>query len=118
MEVPQQLEDSGAFIFVTPEYNGSISSGLKNFIDVFAKKPFDGKPIGVATGSTGMMGGIRAAHQLQQIILAISAYPQPQILTVAQMDKQLDENEKVINESFNKSLERFLTAFLGFAKRF
>jgi NAD(P)H-dependent FMN reductase len=54
VDVQQRLEDSGAFIFVTPEYNGGILSELKNFIDVFAKKPFDGKPIGVATGSTGI----------------------------------------------------------------
>jgi NAD(P)H-dependent FMN reductase len=64
------------------------------------------------------MGGIRTGYQLQQIILSISGYPKAQMLIAAQMDKQLDENENVINESFNKSLERLLTAFLGFTERF
>ena len=51
------LKESDGIIFLTPEYNGSFSSGLKNFIDVFAKEGFRGKPIGVATGSVGYMGG-------------------------------------------------------------
>jgi hypothetical protein len=68
---------SDGIIFLTPKYNGSFSSDLKNFIDVFAKEGFLGKPIGVATGSTGAMGGVRAANQLQQVILSLFAYPQP-----------------------------------------
>lgn len=112
------LKDSDGLIFLTPEYNGAISSGLKNFIDVFAKDAFEGKPIGVATGSVGAMGGIRAAYQLQQTILSISAYPIPQMLTVGKMDKVLDEQGNIIDEKFSISIKRFLEAYLGFVKKF
>lgn len=111
------LMASDGFIFLTPEYNGSISSGLKNFIDVFAKDPFIGKPIGVATASTGALGGIRAAYQLQQIILSIFGYPIPQMLTVGNMDKVLDEKGMVLDEDFQKRLDSFLKAYLSFVAK-
>ncbi len=111
------LDSSDGLIFLTPEYNGAISSGLKNFIDVFAKKPFEGKPIGVATGSTGALGGIRAAYQLQQTILSIFGYPIPQMLTVGHMDKVIDENGKVMEDTFQVRLEFFLKSYLTFAEK-
>jgi NAD(P)H-dependent FMN reductase len=116
-EIFNQLEAADGFIFVTPEYNGSISSGLKHFIDFYAKKPFEKKPIGVATGSTGMMGGIRAAHQLQLNILACFAYPIPQMLLSGQMDKTLSENGTVLDESYGGKVDIFLNAYVEFAKK-
>lgn len=113
----EQLKAADGLIFLTPEYNGAISSGLKNFIDVFAKDPFAGKPIGVATASTGILGGIRAAYQLQQSILSIFGYPIPQMLTVGEMDKNLDEQGEVIQVSFQPKLDRFLEAYLDFVKK-
>ena len=97
-EIQDMLMKSDAFVFVTPEYNGSISSGLKHFIDLFAKKPFEHKPIGVATGSTGAMGGTRAAHHLQLSILACFAYPIPEMLMVPTMDKTLSEDGEILDE--------------------
>lgn len=111
------LKNSDGLIFLTPEYNGSISSGMKNFIDVFAKDPFNGKPIGVATASTGALGGIRAAYQLQQIILSIFGYPHPQMLTVGNMEKVLDEHGVVLDAVFQKKIDSFLEAYLGFVKK-
>ena len=112
------LEETEAFIFVTPEYNGNISSGLKNFVDVYAKAPFDGKPIGVATGSTGGMGGIRAAYQLQHLILCSFGYPYPHMLLTAHMDKVLRENGDISDTAYGEKLNVYLDKFLLFAGKF
>ena len=109
---------SDGLIFLTPEYNGAMSSGLKNFIDVFAKDAFDGKPIGVATVSVGASGGIRAAYQLQQTILSVLAYPIPRMLTVGNVEKVLDESGKVIDYKFQIKLDEFLDSYLGFVSKF
>ena len=69
IQVAEKLQNSNAIIFVTPEYNGGISGSLKVFIDFFSKHEFANKPIGVATVSTGALGGIRAAYQWQNPIL-------------------------------------------------
>lgn len=118
LAIAEQLQQSTALIFLTPEYNGGISSALKSFIDTFGKAEFAGKPIGVATASTGAMGGVRAAYQLQQTILALQAYPQPQMLMAGEVTKQLDENGVVINPDFAPKIEAYAKALLGFAARF
>lgn len=116
-DAKEKLDASDALIFVTPEYNGSISSSLKNFIDLFAKAPFSGKPIGVATASAGAKAGIRAAYMLQQIILSIFAYPQPTMLMVPEVQDKFDEKGKLIDESFEKDFNRFLDAYLEWAPK-
>jgi NAD(P)H-dependent FMN reductase len=108
---------SDGIIFLTPEYNGSFSSGLKNFIDVFAKQGFRDKPIGVATGSTGAMGGVRAAYQLQQVILSLFAYPQPQMLTVGEMQNKFDESGELVDENFRNRFEGYIDKFLEFTTK-
>jgi NAD(P)H-dependent FMN reductase len=110
----ETLQASDGIIFLTPEYNGSFSSGLKNFIDVFAKEGFRGKPIGVATGSTGAMGGVRAAYQLQQVVLSLFAYPQPQMLTVGEMQHRFDETGEIIDDAFRPHFEGYVNKFIQF----
>jgi NAD(P)H-dependent FMN reductase len=112
------LKNGTSIIFVTPEYNGMYTSALKNFMDVFGRAEFAGKPIGVATASTGAMGGMRAALHLQQSILAIQAYPQPQILLSAEVNKQLDEEGNYHNDSYPLKLNTFLDAFIKFSEKF
>lgn len=116
--ISNELLNSIGFIFVTPEYNGGISASLKNFIDTFGRPEFAGKPIAVASVSSGNLGGIRAAMSLQQLILAIQAYPQPQMLTVGNVEEQLNQLGEIINPGFEKQLDSFVDAFIGFAKRF
>ncbi|MBS3753645.1 MAG: NAD(P)H-dependent oxidoreductase [Anaerolineales bacterium] len=113
--IMETLKASDGMIFLTPEYNGSISSGLKNFIDVFAKDGFRGKPIGVATGSTGSKGGVRAAYHVQRIILSIFAYPQPQMLLVGEMQHKFDETGRLVDKDFKPVFERFVDQFIQFS---
>ncbi len=117
-KIAEQLAETDGFIFLTPEYNGGITSSLKNFIDTFAKAPFEGKPIGVAACSAGAMGGMRAAMQLQQTILAIFAYPQPQMLLVGRMTNVFDPHGTLLDLDFAPKFNGFIDSFVKFAKRF
>jgi NAD(P)H-dependent FMN reductase len=117
LTLKEDLMKTDAFLFLSPEYNGAISSGLKNFIDVYAKAPFTHKAIGVVTGSTGAMGGIRAAYQLQQTILSIHGFPHPNMLTVGKMDQVLDEEGKILSAAYAENQQTFLKAFLDFAEK-
>src|SRR6204780_1111349 len=81
----EMLQASSAVLFVTPEYNRSISGVLKNAIDVgsrpYGKSSFLGKPIGVVSNSPGPLGGVSAAMNLKQILpgYAGSIMGQPEI---------------------------------------
>ncbi len=66
-----------ALLFVTPEYNASVSAVLKNTIDwlsrPYAAEPgvsaFDHKVAAVMASSPGALGGLRALVHLRQILM-------------------------------------------------
>jgi NAD(P)H-dependent FMN reductase len=63
------------------------------------------------------MGGIRAAYQVQQVILSLFAYPQPQMLTVGKMGDKFDERGDLIDEDFRDRFEGFVDHFLAFTTK-
>ena len=60
-----KLEEFDAFIFVTPEYNHSISGSLKNALDSVATE-FNHKVAGIV--NYGADKGVRAAEHLRHIL--------------------------------------------------
>ncbi len=112
--ISDRLQNADAIIFVTPEYHGSFSGVLKNTLEYFWSE-FSKKPIGVATASSGKMGGINASSQLQHVVLSLGAYPVPLKLLVPGIDNAFDESNKPRNEQLKKSVNKFLNEFLWFA---
>jgi NAD(P)H-dependent FMN reductase len=103
------LNNSDAFIWVSPEYNGSYTAALKNFIDHFPKQAFYRKPVGVVSVSAGALGGIRGAMNMQELALAVQGYALPQMLLVPQVTSKFDAAGALTDESFNKQLSLFVT---------
>jgi NAD(P)H-dependent FMN reductase len=104
-----------AFILVTPEYNGSYTSAMKNLLDHFPKQHH--KPFGIVTASPGALGGMRAAMQLQQLVFALFGIGSPYMLVTPQVDKKFDAEGNLLDENFRKSVDQFLTEFLWLAER-
>jgi NAD(P)H-dependent FMN reductase len=116
VEFRSKLNDAQAIIFVSPEYNGSYSPQLKNAIDYLPKSTYQKKAIGVASVSDGALGGIRAALQLQQLVLALFAYPMPYMLTVPHVTDLFDHKDKLNDENFAKRIDNFLKEYIWFAE--
>jgi NAD(P)H-dependent FMN reductase len=106
------LQKSDAFIWVSPEYNGSYTPALKNFIDHFPKQAFYRKPVGVVSVSMGTLGGIRGALNMQELALAVQAYALPQMLLVPQVTNKFDTIGTITDELFNKQLNLFVTELI------
>jgi NAD(P)H-dependent FMN reductase len=102
-----------AFVLISPEYNGSYSAVMKNLLDHFPK--FNRKAFGIVTYSTGALGGMRAAHQMQQMICAFFGVPCPHMLLIGSVDKKIDENGQKTDESLNRSLDNFTNEFMWLA---
>ena len=111
-----RIQESDGFLFISPEYNGSYTAALKNAVDYLKEKEFAEKVIGVVSVSTGMLGGIRAALAMQQLVLGIGAYPIPQMLPVAQVSQRFDENGEVLDPLFGKNIRQFLDSFFWLAE--
>jgi azobenzene reductase len=108
------LNESDALIFVSPEYHGSFPGVLKNALDHFWKE-YNKKPIGVATASSGKMGGINASSQLQQVILSLGAYALPLKLLVPEIQLAFAESLEPTSPSLVSSANKFVDEFLWFA---
>lgn len=120
-DVPQEFKPAAekiysadAFVLVTPEYNGSMSSALRNLFDHFPKQ--NKKVFGIVTASDGAMGGIRAAVAMQNQICAWFGIPCPQMLVVGNMDKKFDVEGNLIDEKFCNNILNFTTELVWLAE--
>jgi len=114
-EIAEKMLNADAFILLTPEYNGSYSAPLKNLVDHFPKQHH--KVFAIATASTGMLGGIRAALQLQELIYALFGIGSPYMLVTPQVDKKFDEDGNLLDPSFKKSIDLFIKEFIWLAEK-
>ena len=114
-ELAQRMFQADAFIIVTPEYNGSYSPAMQNMFDHFPKQHH--KVFGLATASPGALGGMRAAMQLQQFVLALFGLPSPYMLITPQIDKKIDEQGNLVDSLFQKSIDVFVKEFLWLAEK-
>lgn len=112
--VAEKIYNADAFVLVTPEYNGSMSSALRNLFDHFPKQ--NKKVFGIVTASDGAMGGIRAAVAMQNQICAWFGIPCPQMLVVGNMDKKFDANGNLLDEKFCNNILNFTTEFIWLAE--
>lgn len=118
----EKLQKSNGVLFVTPEYNRSISGVLKNAIDVgsrpFGKSSFLDKPVGLISNSPSPLGGVSAAKHLQNILPGISGpiMQQPEIYLNGVGDA-FDDKGELTKESLQKVLKQYIDAYAAFVEK-
>jgi len=73
-----QIAAADALLFVTPEYNYSMSGVLKNAIDWASRppdQPFAGKPAAIMGAAAGMAGSARAQYDLRRSCVFLDIHP-------------------------------------------
>src|SRR5258706_14034298 len=110
----KRIFEADAFILVSPEYNGSYSSALKNLLDHFPKQHH--KPFGIVTASPGALGGVRAAQQLLLLVPALFGVASPYLLIVPSVDQKFNAQGGLIDENFQNSVHNFITEYLWLAE--
>ena len=118
----EKLQKSNGVLFVTPEYNRSISGVLKNAIDVgsrpYGKSSFLGKPTGIVSNSPGPLGGVSAAKHLQNILPGIAGVimGQPEIYLNGVGDA-FDDKGELIKESMKTVMKQYIDVFAAFVEK-
>jgi NAD(P)H-dependent FMN reductase len=102
VELKNKIKDAEGYIPVTPEYNRSTSSALKNTLDYFLEEYYF-KPSAIVSYSPGMFGGINAAQQLRMIFAELGSPTIPSSFAIPRVHMVFDENGNLIDESYNKS---------------
>lgn len=90
-----KLEEFDAYVFVTPEYNHSISGVLKNAFD-YIDWQLVRKPAGIV--SHGTVGGARAAMHLKEIISEAHAVPLSKFVAFSHMSDAIDDDGELMEE--------------------
>ena len=98
-----RIAGADALLFVTPEYNYSVSGVLKNAIDWGSRppsQPFDGKPVGIMGASGGILGTARAQYHLRQTCVFLNMHPvnKPEVM-IGQAQTRFDANGKLTDET-------------------
>ncbi len=104
------IKEADGYIPITPEYNHSISSALKNTLDYFLEEYFF-KPSAIVSYSVGSFGGIVAGNHLRQILAEIGASAIPSQLSISNVNQVFDEQGILIDKKYDKRILRFLDEF-------
>jgi chromate reductase len=109
-----QIRAADAILFVTPEYNYSVTGVLKNAIDWASRppdQPLRGKPGAIMGASTGVMGTARAQYHLRQICVAVDMkiLNRPEVM-IAQSSQRFDAEGRLTDEESRELLGRLLVS--------
>lgn len=116
----EKIEEADAILFVTPEYNYSISGVLKNAIDwgsrPWGKNSWDEKPAAIM-GASGPRGTVRAQMQLRQMFVTINVHAlnKPELLVDA--TGKFDETGNLTDEKTKKRIVELLEALSSWTRK-
>lgn len=121
-ELKAKAKAADAILFVTPEYNYSVSGVLKNAID-WGSRPYgdnswEGKPVAIMSASPGLLGGARAQYHLRQsfVFLNVHAINQPEVI-IANAAQKFDEQGNLTDEETRKRIRQLVEALVNWTKR-
>jgi len=112
-----RISEADALIIATPEYNGSISSVLKNTVDWLSRikpVPLAGKHLLLLGASPGGWGGVRGLCHSRVPFEALGVHVFPQMMSLPGAASAFDEHGR-LNEANAHQLVTILTAFAGHA---
>jgi NAD(P)H-dependent FMN reductase len=93
------ITPANKFIFVVPEYNGSITGILKLFIDAISvrnyKENFNQKTSALIGIASGRAGNLRGMDHLSSILMHMNGYVLPNILPISNIKSLYDEKGNI-----------------------
>ena len=110
----EMLIPAAKFIFISPEYNGSIPGVLKCMFDISdVKKVWAGKKALLTGVSTGRAGNLRGMEHLTGILHYMRVVVHPNKLPISVIDK-LFNGSKMVDPDTLKSINVQLDEFIAF----
>lgn len=112
----QQIKPCNGVLFITPEYNRSVSGVLKNAIDVgsrpYGQSVWDGKAGAIVSVSPGAIGGFGANHHLRQslVFLNVLTLQQPEAY-IGQAGDLFTANGEIAKEDTKQFLQKLMQTY-------
>lgn len=122
-EFREKIKSFDGYLFVTPEYNRSVPSVLKNAFDVgsrpYGQSVWGGKPAGVVSVSMSAIGGFGANHHVRQSMVFLDVYmmQQPEAY-IGAAHTLFDENGNLTKEDTRQFLKSYIDALEAWVNKF
>ena len=113
----EMMKNAEGYLALTPEYNHSVSSALKNLLDCFQEEYFF-KPSAIVSYSVSSFGGVRAAEQLRLTFAELGAPSISSSLPVSKVQNVFDDDGKLKEEAYERRAKRFLDEFEWYIEAF
>ena len=104
------IKESDGYVPITPEYNHSISSALKNTLDYFLEEYFF-KPSAIVSYSVGPFGGVVAGNHLRQVMSELGTSAIPSQLPISNVHKAFDDDGNLLDDNYERRFLRFVEEF-------
>jgi NAD(P)H-dependent FMN reductase len=117
-DLAARILEADALIIATPEYNGSISSVLKNIVDWVSRikpMPLAGKHLLLLSASPGGWGGIRGLWHSRVPFEALGVHVFPEMMSLPNAGAAFDEAGRLRHDRAQQ-LENLTRAFAGHAR--
>jgi chromate reductase len=109
------LLPSHKFIFISPEYNGSIPGVLKTLLDLSDYKKVWWHKKALLTGvATGRSGNVRGMEHLTSILNYLKVVVHPNKLAISSVDKLLDHTQTLEDPDTKAAINTQLDEFIKF----
>ncbi|WHQ46686.1 MAG: NAD(P)H-dependent oxidoreductase [Candidatus Midichloria sp.] len=110
IEYKNLLKSSDGILIASPEYNGSVSGGLKNFIDWLSREqnPFLNKKVGLISISTSPFGGVRGLMHLRDIMMQLCASVYPRNMCISTNGAAYSEQQLQLIKDFASNFFNFV----------
>jgi NAD(P)H-dependent FMN reductase len=105
-----KIKDAEGYLAVTPEYNHSTSSAMKNTLDYFLEEYYF-KPSAIVSYSPGIFGGITVAQKLKLVFAELGAPSISSSFPIPKVYKVFSEDGRLIDEAYDKRMSKFLAEF-------
>ena len=116
-----QIAAADALLFVTPEYNYSMSGVLKNAIDWASRppnQPFDGKSVAMMGASAGVLGTARAQYHLRQTCVFLNMFPvNKPVVMIPQAQNRFDAEGRLTDETAKGLIKQLMESLQAWALR-
>ena len=119
----EKIGAADGFLFVTPEYNRSISGVMKNALDVasrpYGQNKWGGKPGAIVSSSMSPLGAEGANLMLRQPMVFLNVYimQQPEAY-IGNSWELFDEQNNLKNEDTRTFLQNWVNAFAEWVYKF
>lgn len=110
----QKIAEADAVVISTPEYNGSISSVLKNWIDWSSRgptNPWKDKHVFLMGASPGALGAIRGLWHSRNPLQVLGAHVYPEMSGLPKAHEAFEISGELKEKANHERLAKFLTAF-------